>query len=278
VPQTLAAWAQPGPFRVAIEDAEWPDSARHLVIRARIYRPVDTGKHPLVIFSHGLGNSRLGYRYLGEHWASWGITTVHVEHPGAGEDLARRGLIALYRAGFNHDLRRSAVADVHFVLDRVALDAGPIGVAGHSLGAYVAIASAGAIHGVDGDARVRAAIALSMSENLPAAGYGSTNVPILHFTGTRDSSLLYATTKRMRRIPFENITAPVADLVTIEGANHSTFSADDRSATQPRIDLIKALTLLWWKAWLEHDAEAQRIWSDAHLGESLRPIAKLERK
>jgi hypothetical protein len=68
----------------------------------------------------------------------------------------------------------------------------------------------------------------------------------------------------MRRIPFENIRGAKQMLVTIRGANHSTFSADDRSATPQRVDFIKAMTLLWWKAWLENDGEAKRILSGAN--------------
>jgi dienelactone hydrolase len=259
LPTSLAPYAEPGPAHVTIRDEEWKDTARKVTIRARIYAPDDDRPHPLVIFSHGLGNSRFGYSYLGRHWASWGITSVHIEHPGAGEDLKRRGWIALYRAGFDKRLDATTVEDARFVMDRVHGNA--IGVAGHSLGAWVALAMAGAIRGVPGDPRVRAAIALSMSENLPRDAYGETSVPILHFTGTSDSSLFYGTTKAMRRIPFEQTSGGVAYLVTLRGANHSTFSADDRSATEARLDVIKALTTLWWKAWLEADPAAQRTLS-----------------
>src|SRR6476659_7646853 len=105
----LSDFAQGGPSGVEVHDVAWNDAARHLTIRARIYSPADTLPHPVVIFSHGLGNSRLGYSYLGRHWASWGFISVHVEHPGAGEDLAQRGWIAMYRAGFDPQLDVSTV-------------------------------------------------------------------------------------------------------------------------------------------------------------------------
>lgn len=290
----LADFAKAGPAGVEVHDVAWEDTSRHVTIRARIYSPVDALAHPIVIFSHGLGNSRFGYSYLGRHWASWGIISVHVEHPGAGEDLARRGWIAMYRAGFDPQLDVSTVLDAHFVIDeltgsgvpeflqgRVRADA--IGVAGHSLGAYVALATAGAIHELPvkrdlilRDPRVRAAVALSMSENLPADVYGVTAVPILHFTGTSDSSLFYGTTKRMRRIPFERTSGGVAWLVTLRGANHSTFSADDRSATPARIDAIKALTTLWWKAWLENDDDARRLLESAATRDQISAVGSLE--
>ncbi len=296
LPPSLEPFARDGAAAVEVHDVAWKDSARNVVIRARIYSPADTSAHALVLFSHGLGNSRFGYSYLGRHWASWGIISVHIEHPGAGEDLARRGFVAVYRAGFDPQLDVSTVRDAHFVIDeltgrdvpgflrgRVRADA--IGVAGHSLGAYVALATAGAIRFLPidpaltlRDRRVRAAVALSMSENLPSDVYGQTEVPILHFTGTSDSSFFYGTTKRMRRIPFEHTSGGVAWLVTLRGANHSTFSADDRSATPVRIDAIKALTLLWWKAWLEGDDSARKLLASPAIGDQLRAIGTLERR
>lgn len=294
VPRSLEPFAQAGPSIVEVHDVAWKDTRRNVLIRARIYSPSDSFAHPLVLFSHGLGNSRFGYSYLGRHWASWGITSVHLEHPGAGQDLARRGFIALYRAGFDPRLDVSTVLDAHFVLDMLSGEAvpdflrgrirrGQIGMAGHSLGAYVALALAGAIRELPAqpdlvlrDPRVHAAVALSMSENLPPGAYGETAVPILHFTGTRDSSLFYGTTKRMRRIPYERTKGGVAWLVTLRGANHSTFSADDRSATPARIGTIKALTVLWWKAWLGGDASAQSLLASPSVRDEIRSVGTLE--
>ena len=290
----LSDFAHAGPSGVEVHDVAWNDAARHVTIRARVYSPDDPLPHPVVIFSHGLGNSRFGYSYLGRHWASWGFISVHVEHPGAGEDLARRGWVATYRAGFDRQLDVSTVLDAHFVIDQITgndvpeflrgrVRADAIGVAGHSLGAYVALATAGAIRELPvkrdlilRDPRVRAAVALSMSENLPADVYGETTVPILHFTGTSDSSLFYGTTTQMRRIPFERTHGGVAWLVTLRGANHSTFSADDRSATPSRIGVIKALTTLWWMAWLEHDEAALQLLNSAEARDGISAVGRLE--
>ena len=294
VPGGVLRFGAPGSHQFAINDLAWLDEERHLTMHARVYYPTDQGRHPLIIFSHGLGNSRFGYRYLGEHWASWGFISVHLEHPGAGEDLSHRGPLVIYRAGFDHALWLSTPADVHQALDyllsgnappfiRDRIDTRSMGVAGHSLGAFVALATAGAIRTLDqtpaatlADGRIRAAIALSMSENLESADYGSTDVPILHMTGSRDSSLLYGTTQRMRRIPFDSIKGATQMLVTIRGANHSTFSADDRSARGERLELIKAATTLWWRAWLENDAESRRTLFASTMSSQVAPLATIE--
>jgi predicted dienelactone hydrolase len=276
---SFAPYAARGPFTVETGDAEWFDAARHVTVRAHLYYPTAPGRHPLILFSHGLGNSRFGYRSLGEHWAGWGFICVNLEHPGAGEDLARRGWLTAYLAGFDRSLWLTMPADVHFILDRLLspdappsvqdrIDPDAIGIAGHSIGAYVALAAAGAIARLPlayaapplRDPRIRAAVALSMSENLPADSYGHTDVPILHMTGTRDSSIFYGTRKRMRRKPFENITGAPQVLVTIAGASHGTFSSDSES---PQTDLIKAATVLWWRAWLQNDEAARRAFTEA---------------
>ena len=38
---------------------------------------------PLVAFSHGIGGSRRGYSYLGQHWAANGLASLHLQHVGS---------------------------------------------------------------------------------------------------------------------------------------------------------------------------------------------------
>ena len=65
-------------------DYDWLDPARQRQVPARIYLPAaELGPCPVIVFSHGLGGSRLGYSYLGRHWASHGYATVHVQHRGS---------------------------------------------------------------------------------------------------------------------------------------------------------------------------------------------------
>ena len=85
-PRVAAAqdYAKPGPHTVAEFTAEWTDTRRDREIPVRIYHPKDAeGKLAIVIFSHGLGGSRDGYRYLGTHWAGHGYVSVHLQHKGS---------------------------------------------------------------------------------------------------------------------------------------------------------------------------------------------------
>ena len=46
-------------------DLDWADGRRQRPVPLRLYMPEGGAPVPLVVFSHGLGGSRRGYRYLG---------------------------------------------------------------------------------------------------------------------------------------------------------------------------------------------------------------------
>ena len=293
----LAALADPGPAAVEVADVTWTDTARHRVVPARIYSPATgSGPFPVIIFSHGLGNSSSGYEYLGRHWASYGFVSIHPNHAGADLDVTRHGLLHLYRSGFDRTNWRNVPEDIRFVIDelqrdetlpaslRGRIDRTRIGVSGHSLGAYASLAIGGMHVPLDGgdvsfrDERVRAAIPMSMSENLPGSAYRTVAIPMLHMTGTSDASIAYGTTQRMRRIPFENIERSDQYLLTIEGANHSTFSDDENAANRPAHDVIRIATILFWRAYLLDEPDALHELRDGAFADSVRSAATFEQK
>src|SRR3990167_3541328 len=49
----------------------------------RVFVPGGKGAFPVILFSHGLGGSREGNRFLGEHWARRGYVAVFLQHPGS---------------------------------------------------------------------------------------------------------------------------------------------------------------------------------------------------
>jgi predicted dienelactone hydrolase len=292
----LALEAAAGTYPVATAYATWDDAARRRTIPVKLYFPASgAGPFPIIVFSHGLGNSREGYRYLGELWASHGFVSVHPEHPGAATAVARRGLLALYRAGWDKRLWKLVPGDIRFVIDmlgddstlpaqlRGRIDLGRIGVGGHSLGAYTAMAIGGLNPFGDPaasprDPRVRAALALSMSEDVPESAYASVEIPVMHMTGTSDTSLLYGTTTAKRRIPFEAIHGPDQILVTLRGANHSTFSDDSRRDLPAARVAIEAGSLLFWNAYLKGDDTARRELRDGGFARDLDGIGRVEVK
>jgi predicted dienelactone hydrolase len=286
------AFASVGRFAVDVIRDDWSDAGRSRRLPVKIYVPRGAGPFPVVIFSHGLGNSADGYEYLGRQWASHGYVSVHPEHPGAARDLARKGFIALYHAGFDRRLWETIPEDVSFVIDRLEaypplsgrVDLAHIAVAGHSLGAYAALAAAGARIPVGSgsersfrDDRVTAAIPLSMSEELPPHAYRDIRIPLLHMTGTSDSSLFYGTSKADRRIPFESISGADQTLVTIRGANHSTFSDEESPSNGWQHDIIRAATTAFLDGWLKGDPNA-RLWLTDGLAKFADGGAKVETK
>ena len=294
IPQSpLAPLAAPGPHRVATYTVDWFDAARNRHVPAKIYAPADlTAPAPVIVFSHGLGNSMNGYSYLGEQWASRGFVSVHPNHAGADLEVTRHGLLNYYRAGFDHSLRHVVPADLRFVIDQLQhddnlppplrgkLDLGRIGVSGHSFGAYAALALAGLVV-ADGDFRddrVKAAIPMSMSEDFPRSSYRRIKIPMLHVTGTNDVSILYGELPYKRRLPFESIDYPDQILVTIYGAGHSTISDDESSSNHAAHDAVRLSSTLFWDAFLRDDANARTQLTNGDLSRSLAGVAHVETK
>ncbi|MGA9042366.1 MAG: hypothetical protein WB421_17665, partial [Terriglobales bacterium] len=75
----------------------WHDLARDRDIPVKIYYPANAKSPcPLIIFSHGLGGTREGYAYLGEHWAGCGYISVHLQHIGSDDAVWRGAGVAAY--------------------------------------------------------------------------------------------------------------------------------------------------------------------------------------
>lgn len=201
-------WANPPAGTFTAEDLEWVDAARQRPVPVRLYRPqVASGSAvPLVVFSHGIGGSRAGYAYLGRHWASHGIASLHLQHVGsdrqmwAGNPL---GLVGRLQGAAQDAEAVARAQDVHFALDRVqAGDAGlqvdtrRIAAAGHSYGANTTLLVSGAVVRRAGqpvdlrDPRVRAAVVISAppfyGEDDLDGILRSVTVPSLHVTTVED--------------------------------------------------------------------------------------------
>ena len=63
------------------------DAGRDRAIPVLVYLPENTNAAPVVLFSHGLGGSRKGNAYLGNHWAARGYLAVFVQHPGSDDSV-----------------------------------------------------------------------------------------------------------------------------------------------------------------------------------------------
>ena len=234
------------------------DAGRARDVPVRIYAPESPGRHPVVIFSHGIGEDRDSYAYIGRALAQNGFIAVHITHAGLDKAVLRTGYWNLYRATKVKQNWINRPLDVSFVLDELAkrddVDMSRVAVVGHSAGAFTAFQLAGATD-PDGasyrDPRVRAIVAMS-EPKIAGVRYDTVRIPVLNITGTRDSSLIYRTRQRDRRVPFDQAHGPDQFLATIKGVTHNSFSnTDDRHH-----DTIVALMISFLRAYLLDDRAA----------------------
>lgn len=294
--------ANPGPFTVGALDQTWHDASRNRDVPVKIYFPKSAnaaapGKFPVIIFSHGLGGSREGYAYLGEHWASCGYVVVHPQHHGSDKNVMRgfRPLKALRDAAANPANAVDRPLDISFVIDRLTaldsdvsfplhgeLDLAHLGVAGHSFGAFTTMAVAGAHFPVLGDEhtyldpRVKAAIAMSTpttQDNDEA--FDDVKIPVFHMTGTKDESpdrrreresdpVVGNTSAEQRLRPFRHTRHAPAYLLVFEGGDHMVFSGrltESRPSDGEFQARILSGSTAFWDAWLKDDKDA-RHWLD----------------
>ena len=73
-----ASEKRPEPLELVVSD-----SGRKRELPIRVYLPAETTASAVVLFSHGLGGSREGGTYLGNHWAARGYVCVFLQHPGS---------------------------------------------------------------------------------------------------------------------------------------------------------------------------------------------------
>jgi len=289
--------AAPGPSVAALTNSttsarfSWHDAKRDRDVPVKIYSPTaGPGPFPVVVFSHGLGGTREAYEYLGRYWASHGYVSVHVQHLGSDDGVWRgaglgQGQVAMHRAAADPRNAINRPRDVSFVIDELErmnreksplqnrLDLARLGVAGHSFGAFTALAIAGQVFapGADfagslADPRVKAVIPMSSpvpaNKQRLAESYANVQVPCLHMTGTRDSSPIGDTRAEERRLPFDHCRNSDQFLITFNDGDHMIFSGRGRRPAEPDRTfqaLICESSTAFWDAYLRGDGQA-RAW------------------
>jgi hypothetical protein len=315
---------EPGPFKVGTIEQTWHDARRNREVPVKIYYPVAIASGdmdyksttcPVIIFSHGLGGSREGYGYLGQHWASCGYISVHVQHAGSDGD-ALRGLHPLQnfqRIASNPANAINRPLDVSFAIDQLtALNADPsfvlhgrlnlaqLGVAGHSFGAFTIMAVAGARIPALGaeprfvDQRVKAGIAMSTPAHRHSdtdAAFDAVKIPVFHMTGTKDESareshggeqaIVGDTTAAQRQLPYRHTKHAPAYLLVFTGGDHMVFSGR-LTGSRPSDKVFEALvcssSTAFWDAWLKGDAKAKKWLEDGGFAEALGESGTFEQK
>ena len=110
---------------------------------------------PVVVISHGLAEDRNTFAYLAQHLASYGFAVAVIEHPGIDKQRFQQYFAGLANSPEPIELINQPL-DVKYLLDELQrrsqfdpmvqgrLNLHSVGVIGHSLGGYTALALAGA--------------------------------------------------------------------------------------------------------------------------------------
>lgn len=237
-----------------IHDLDWLDDARERPVPARLYQPITSSPAapaPLIIFSHGIGGSRLGYSYLGSYWASHGLASLHVQHIGSDRSIwfgNPFNLVSRLQEAAQEQEALARVFDLRFALTQILRD--PLGqainpnqiiAAGHSYGANTTLLASGARVNRDNipielsDSRIKAAIVISAPRFYGQKSVDSilqpVRLPTLHITATEDNIQIpgYFSGYPDRLAIFEAIGSERKALAVFEGGSHSMFTDRTRS-------------------------------------------------
>jgi predicted dienelactone hydrolase len=268
------------PLELTVHDAQ-----RDRDIPVRLYLPESAQPAPVVLFSHGLGGTRIGNEFLGQHWAARGYVAVFVQHPGSDDSVwkdkppaDRMG--AMQEAASARNFRQRT-ADIPAVLDRLEawnaghqppfagrMDLRKIGMSGHSFGALTTQAVSGETFPIIGtkltDPRIKAAIAFSPSIPARASAeqaFGTVKIPWLLMTGTKDVARLGHADLKSRLAVYPALRGAPKYEVVLNDAEHSAFTdralpgdQEPRNPNHHRVML--AHTTAFWDAYLRDDADA----------------------
>lgn len=149
---------QPGPYGSRQVSLTLVDASRSRTYAADVFLPRDLanldGPLPVVVISHGLGDSRTSFFGLAAHAASHGFAVALPEHVGSNSTQKRALLTGLDRETFKARDFLDRPLDISFLLDELErlnagtfggrLDVSRVAAVGHSFGGYTALAAGGA--------------------------------------------------------------------------------------------------------------------------------------
>jgi predicted dienelactone hydrolase len=239
------------------------------------------------LFSHGLGGSREGSPFLGQHWSGRGYVCVFLQHPGSDEgvwkDVRPIERMAALRAAADAKNFMLRVQDVPAVLDQFEvwnkdskhalagrMELARVGMSGHSFGAVTTQAVSGQSTARGRlsltDKRIKAA--LPMSPSLPKAvdakdAFSNVKIPWLLMTGTNDTSPIGDQTVESRLAVYPALPAGDKYELVLNKAEHSVFTEralpGDKERRNPNHHrAILAISTAFWDTYLRDDNAARK--------------------
>ncbi|MFM7527193.1 MAG: alpha/beta hydrolase [Nodosilinea sp.] len=149
---------QPGPHAIRQVSITLVDVSRDRTYPADVFLPQNlaaiTGPLPIVVISHGLGDSRASFFELAAHVASHGFAVALPDHVGSNSTQKQAMLTGLDHETFRAQDFLDRPLDISFLLDELErlnattfegrLDVSRVTAVGHSFGGYTALALGGA--------------------------------------------------------------------------------------------------------------------------------------
>jgi predicted dienelactone hydrolase len=291
VPLPLQAKSHDRPAPVGVQTLVLHDGARNRDVPIKVYYPRGQSpalRFPVILFSPEAGSSKDAYGYLGNYWAQHGYVCVSLTHKGSDAFLLKRGrplasLRAIIESTQKDENLINRPLDISFVIDSLPtiedqvsnikdrIDPTRLGVAGHSFGAYTALATAGAVvHLSDGtprsfqDNRIVCFIALS-SPGLSTLGFDAESFrpilrPVLTMSGSQDRGL-NGEPADWRLETYKHLPLHHKFQIVIQGAAHMDFNDRqfDGSRGNTRYhSYIEKATLAFWDAYLKDNQTIQQ--------------------
>ncbi len=291
--ETLLFEIEYKPQNKSLRQAE--SSAESRKVPVKVYLPSKLPA-PVVLFSHGLGGSREGFKHGGEHWARRGYVAVFLQHPGSDESVwkskgigQRMNSMREAASAQNLMLRIDDVkavidylekvqrddSDVTGVAKRLAkqLDLKHLGMSGHSFGAITTQMVSGQSPVVASqkptDSRITAAVVLSPSPpkiGQPDKYFSNVSIPWLLMTGTKDDSPIGDQSAESRLKVFPALPAGSKYHVVFDGGTHSFLGerngiTNNSGEQTTHAKATVALSTAFWDAYLMTDPAASQ-WLD----------------
>ena len=279
-------------------------------LQVRVSAPATGERLPVVVFSHGFGESLSSYGPLSDFWAAHGFVVVQPTH------LDSRSLGLAPEDPRTPRIWRTRVDDLTRVLDDLdlieasvpglagRLDRARIAAAGHSYGAQTAsnllgarVLDAAGRAGEDmSDARVAAGVLLSLTgtggddltpfaaETFPFMnpGFESLTTPALMVAGDHDQSFLSPRGPDWFTDGF-HLSPGVRDLLVLHGGEHSLggisgYGAAATTDEDPgRVALVQRVTTAYLRTALGVDGSSWATATSA-VGEHAGAVGRLESK
>lgn len=248
----------------AVDDFVLHDKQRNKDLHMRISYPTEEGKFPVIIFSHGAGGSKDGYKYLVGYWVKNGFVCIQPSHADAitktaNKELLFQNLMTVLKAiPVDYTGWANRVADIKLILGALptiqaaipaAMDVSHIGLGGHSYGAFTSMLLGGAtVPKISGgkvknpyDGRLAAILMMSPQgiKRRPRdfgfddkSSWKGIHGPAMFMTGSLDQTGW--TTPKDRRVPYLDSPAGNKYFVDIKGANHLTFAGVGQRTDKPQ--------------------------------------------